>query len=161
MSLPTKQPKFRIKAIGVKAARAIVGCFALGTLLMLSPLIIDASFGKFIVGIIIVAVPLLVMWFGLSQGTFITIDENNDLYGTVLFIRFRKTPLSAVTELSTREKFMGGMTDINLTFRNKKGILETRGLVSKTALEKKDLEKLVEAIRATNPNIETSKDLLG
>ncbi|KKU49589.1 MAG: hypothetical protein A3A28_02910 [Candidatus Sungbacteria bacterium RIFCSPLOWO2_01_FULL_47_32] len=158
--LPVMQTRFRINAIDIKAVYALIGCLALGSLLMLVPLIINVDFSKLAIGIGTVTVPLIGLWFGLSRGSYITIDENKNLYGTVLFIRCRKTPLVEVSTLGTRGQFMGGMTGITLTFRNKKGQLETRGLVSKTALEKKDLMQLIAAIRMANPNIKIPEEIL-
>ena len=152
--------KFRIRAIDKSVVYAAIGSFAFGALLMLVPLIVDASFGKLAVSIVIIGILLMGLWSGLTRGSYITIDENNNLYGTVLFMRGRTTQLSEVTALATRGQFMGGMTGVTLTFRDKDSALKTRGVVSKSALKREDLKKLIEAIRAANPNIKIPEEVL-
>ena len=156
----TMKTRFRMNIMDIKAVYATIGGFAFSAFLMFVPLILSASFAKLAIGTAIVIILLTVLWFGFTRGSYTTVDENNNLYGTVFFIRCRMTPLSDVISLGTRGTFMGAMTTINFTFRNKKGVLETRSVATKEVLEKKDLQKLIEAIHSANPNINIPKELI-
>ncbi len=103
---------------------------------------------------------LVILWFGLARGTYITIDGNKNIYNTLFFFKVNTILLSDIVALTTRGTFMGAMTYIYATYPDKKGNLIKRTIVTKGVLRKEDFKKLMETIASANPNIDIPKELI-
>ena len=149
------QKRFYFNRTGVTFTTAIL---TPGFLMIATAFIGFDSIGKLILSLAVGVGVLVVMWLGFARGTYVTIDESNNLYGTLFFFfRGRTIPLKDATTMTTRETFAGGVTVLYLTFRKKDGTEETRSFAAKQAFKKKDLKSLLEAIHSANPNIDTAQ----
>jgi hypothetical protein len=144
----------------VGGVNTLVCGLSIALLLMFVPLITSGAFVRLAVAIGIAGGLLAIMWFGFARGTYVTIDDNENLYGTLFFVRGKVTPLSEVVSLNARQTFMGAVTEVYVSYRKKDGSFGERGVVSKESLKKEDFKKLLETIHAANPNIEFADDLL-
>jgi hypothetical protein len=134
--------------------------FALGFLLMSVPLITSGAFLKFAISWAVVGGLLVLVWFGFARGTYVTIDEKKDLYGTLFFFRGKVTSLSDVCSIHQRHTFGGLMAEVYMRYRKKDGTIAERGLVSKQGIKKSEFKNLLDAIRSANPKIKIDPDLL-
>jgi hypothetical protein len=105
-------------------------------------------------------VVLVAGWLGFARGTYVTIDENKDLYGTLFFFRGKVTSLSDVVSIHQRHTFGGLMAEVYMKYLKKDGTIAERGLVSKQGIKKSEFKNLLDAIRSANPNIKIDPDLL-
>jgi hypothetical protein len=105
---------------------------------------------------------LLFFWFGSTRGTCITIDDDNNLYNTGLFVKREAIPLSSLVSLTARHPLLmsGKVTVVWKTYRNEAGKLVTKSLVSRQALNESDFRDLIERIRKANPKINIAEELL-
>jgi len=103
-------------------------------------------------------VPAL-LWVGLAQGTYISIDKNANLSNTVFFLQERPIPLSKLVSIDVRKDFGGLLTFVSKTYHDKNNNLVTRGLAAKETVRKEDFKKLIEALSSVNPRIEIPKEL--
>ena len=105
---------------------------------------------------------LTFLWFGFSRGTYITIDEDHNLYNTGLFIKRAVTPLSHVVSLKAQHPLLmsGKITVVWKVYRNAAGKLVTKSLVSRQALSENDFKDLIERIHNANPRIDIADELL-
>jgi|GEM_PF-5209151 len=99
--------------------------------------------------------------FGITRGTYTTIKDNKEMYGTSFFIT-RKKPIyiSDIISIEPRKEFVGLFTAVYMRCREKDGTLLDRSIASKESLKPEVFKKLINTIIAANPKIEVSKDLL-
>lgn len=116
----------------------------------------------FILGALVGVLLLIVLWFSMTRGTYITIDKNENLYSTSFFIKRDVIPLSNLISLSARHPLLlsGKITEVWNTYRNDKGKIVTKNLVSRQTLRPGDFKDLIERIRKANPRIEIAEELL-
>jgi hypothetical protein len=141
-------------------ATAMIIPFAFGFLLMSVPLMTSGAFLKFAISWATVGGLLVLLWLGFAHGTYVTIDENKNLYGTLCFFRGRVTFLSDVVSIHQRHTFGGLMAEVYMKYRKKDGTIAERGIISKQGIKNSEFKNLLDAIRSANPNIKIEPDLL-
>lgn len=134
-------------------------CLGFGILLMSVPLLLDGSLIKILTNLVPIIGILLLLGFGLSRGTYITINEK-ELRGRVLFISGKKMLLSNIISIKKQGSFGGLITQIFIMYKNQDDSVSDRSLISKEMLKKEDLIDLIETIYTANPNIIIEEDLL-
>jgi hypothetical protein len=114
------------------------------------------------VGLLIAVILLPLLWLAMSRGTYITVDDKNNLYNTFFFIKRDVIPLSSIVSLSARHPLIlsGKVTAVWNTFYDNKGKLVTKSLISRPALSKEDFRDLIDRIKKGNPKIEITEELL-
>jgi hypothetical protein len=149
--------RFRTDA---QVATTLATVLALGFVLMSVPLIISGAFLSFAISWAVVGGLIGGVWLGFARGTYVTIDDNGNLYGTLFFFRGKVTPLSDIISIHQRHTFGGLMAEVYMKYRKKDGAIAERGLISKQGLKGREFRKLLEAIRLANPHIKIDPDLL-
>ena len=128
---------------------------------MMTPLILAGPTQMTTLIIICVTVFLSLLWIGFARGSYITIEGNKRLFGTVAFIRSRTSDPSNIISIRARATFGGLMTEVYMMYRNPDGTVTDRTLVSKNSLRKDDLPRLLRSIATANPTIDIDRTLLG
>jgi hypothetical protein len=137
----------------VKGIVTMIGGLLIGSLLMLVPIILSGSVAQLLKYLVPVLIALAILWFAFTRGSHVTIDEKC-VRGRFLFFPGRVTPLSEVTAIRTRSTFLGLITEVFMMRHKSDGTLVEVGLVSKESLSAADFRRLIETIRAANPNID-------
>jgi hypothetical protein len=143
----------------VKGIITMIGGLLIGSLLMLVPIILSGSIAQLLTYLIPVLSALAMLWFAFTRGSYVTIDEKH-VRGRFLFFPGKVTPLSEVTSIRARSTFLGLITEVFMTRHECDGTLVEVGLVSKESLSAGDFRRLLETIRAANPNIDIDPSLL-
>jgi len=143
-------------------AKVIVGWLILLAIFAAAPLVTSGSSVEMIIGIVIVAIFVGFIWLGITRGTYITIDDNKNLYNTFFFIKRNVIPLSSIVSLNVRHPalLLGRATEVWKTYRDKDGRIVSKSFVTRETMKRNDFKKLLEEIRQENPNIAISEELL-
>lgn len=144
------------------SVKAMMVGFTPGVLIVVIGFLGLSSLTSFIVSFLGGIAVLIALWFGLTRGTYITIDEDDRLYNTFLFIKRDVIPLSAIISLDARHPLLlsGKITKVWNTYRNDKGKLVAKSLVSRQTLQVNEFRDLIDTIQRANPNITIADELL-
>jgi len=111
-----------------------------------------------IVFLVVSGVLLLIVWLGLSRGTYVEISGKN-LRVSRMFFRGRYISLSDAVSIHVRPIYAGFIGEIYLKVRKPDGTFREQGLINKPGMKESDMKKLIEMIRSANPNVKVDEDV--
>lgn len=90
----------------------------------------------------------------LSQGSYVLVDQHNNLLRSSYFF-FRKTiPLSQIDSLRSKGILGGALTELKIVYRTKQGVKKSRNLIAKEYFEQGEFEQFILTLKNVHPQIE-------
>lgn len=143
----------------IRGTKTILICFSIGLILMATPLITGEEWQRLLYYLAIALVLLVIIWVGMSKGSYITINKNEEIYGTLMFFKGPRTQLKKVVSIESEKTLAGLLTELYLVYTDNNGNIARRSFSSKEAIRKEVLRELIESMLSANPKIKIPSEL--